>query len=117
MGMLSYLYADLKSVDQKKIARELYHTSSVCLKSWLRCLTDLRNRCAHYSRIYYWSFPALPRMPKNVSFKPNRKLFSQILTLKFLYPYKTELRALMEEYGDDISLSHIGFPGNWDEMI
>lgn len=43
MGMLSYLYADLKSVDQKKIARELYHTSSVCLKSWLRCLTDLRN--------------------------------------------------------------------------
>lgn len=118
MGMLSYLYADLKSPDQKQIARELYHTSSVCLKSWLRCLTDLRNRCAHYSRIYYWSFPALPRMPKNVSFKPNRKLFSQILTLKFLYPDKnewksrimTELRALMEEYGDDISLSHIGFP-------
>ena len=125
MGMLSYLYADLKSVDQKKIARELYHTSSVCLKSWLRCLTDLRNRCAHYSRIYYWSFPALPGMPKNVSFNTNRKLFSQILTLKFLYPDKnewesrimTELRALMEEYGDDISLSHIGFPGNWDEMI
>ena len=125
MGMLSYLYADLKSPDQKQIARELYHTSSVCLKSWLRCLTYLRNRCAHYSRIYYWSFPALPRMPKNVSFKPNRKLFSQILTLKFLYPDKnewksrimTELRALMEEYGDDISLSHIGFPGNWDEMI
>ena len=125
MGMLSYLYADLKSPDQKQIARELYHTSSVCLKSWLRCLTDLRNRCAHYSRIYYWSFPALPRMPKNVSFKPNRKLFSQILTLKFLYPDKnewksrimTELRALMEEYGDDISLSHIGFPENWDEMI
>ena len=125
MGMLSYLYADLKSPDQKQIARELYHTSSVCLKSWLRCLTDLRNRCAHYSRIYYWSFPALPRMPKNVSFNTNRKLFSQILTLKFLYPDKnewesrimTELRALMEEYGDDISLSHIGFPENWDEMI
>ena len=112
-------------MDQKKIARELYHTSSVCLKSWLRCITDLRNRCAHYSRIYYWSFPALPRMPKNVSFNTNRKLFSQILTLKFLYPDKnewesrimTELRALIEEYGDDISLSHIGFPENWDEMI
>ena len=60
-----------------------------------------------------------------MKFKTNRKLFSQILTLKFLYPDKnewksrimTELRALMEEYGDDISLSHIGFPGNWDEMI
>ena len=30
---------------------------------------------------------------------------------------RQELRALMEEYGDDISLSHIGFPENWDEMI
>ena len=125
MGMLSYLYADLKSADQKMIAKKLYHTSSVCLKSWLRCLTDLRNRCAHYSRIYYWSFPPLPKMPKNVSFEPNRKLFSQILTLKFLYPDKkewedrimTELRALIEEYESDISLVHIGFPEDWDEMI
>ncbi|WP_419041775.1 Abi family protein [Holdemanella porci] len=41
MGMLSYLYADLKSADQKMIAKKSYHTSSVCLKSWLRCLTDL----------------------------------------------------------------------------
>lgn len=47
------------------------------------------------------------------------------MTLKFLYPDKnewesrimTELRALMEEYGDNISLSHIGFPENWNEMI
>ena len=49
--MLSYLYADLKSADQKMIAKKSYHTSSVCLKSWLRCLTDLRNRCAHYRGI------------------------------------------------------------------
>ena len=58
------------------------------------------------------------RCRKNVSFEPNRKLFSQILTLKFLYPDKkewedrimTELRALIEEYESDISLVHIGFP-------
>lgn len=51
MGMLSYLYADLKSADQKMIAKKSYHKSSVCLKSWLRCLTDLRNRCAQYRGI------------------------------------------------------------------
>ena len=28
-----------------------------------------------------------------------------------------KINALIEEYGDDISLSHIGFPENWDEMI
>lgn len=47
------------------------------------------------------------------------------MTLKFLYPDKkewedrimTELRALIEEYENDISLAHIGFPENWDEII
>ena len=71
------------------------------------------------------TFDALPKMPKKVSFEQNRKLFSQILTLKFLYPDKkewgdrimTELRALIEEYENDISLAHIGFPENWDEII
>ena len=29
----------------------------------------------------------------------------------------TELRALIEEYESDISLVHIGFPEDWDEMI
>lgn len=64
-------------------------------------------------------------MTKNVSFEQNRKLFSQILTLKFLYPDKkewedrimTELSALIEEYENDISLAYIGFPENWDEII
>ena len=44
MGMLSYFYADLQSGDQKYLAKELYGTSVACLKSWLRCITDLRNR-------------------------------------------------------------------------
>ena len=125
MGMLSYFYADLQSGDQKYIAKELYDTSVACLKSWLRCITDLRNRCAHYSRLYYWSFTALPKMPKESVAPQNRKLFSQILVLKRLYPDKkewnskvmTELRAVIEEYEDDISLKHIGFPQDWYEQL
>lgn len=53
MGMLSYCYGDLKSEDQKSIARDSFSVSSSCLVSWMRCLTDLRNRCAHYARLYY----------------------------------------------------------------
>lgn len=125
MGMLSYFYADLQSGDQKYLAKELYGTSVVCLKSWLRCITDLRNRCAHYSRLYYWSFPALPKMPRELEMSPNRKLFSQILVLKLLYPDKKEwlnkvlieLKAIVEEYENDISLRHIGFPEDWYEQL
>ena len=55
----------------------------------------------------------------------NRKFFSQILVLKRLYPDKkewnskvmTELRAVIEEYEDDISLKHIGFPQDWYEQL
>lgn len=125
MGMLSYFYADLQTGDQKKIAKNTYATSVACLKSWLRCITDLRNRCAHYSRLYAWPFPALPKIPRNIDFNANRQLFSQILVLKLLYPdgkrwkseVLTELSALIEEYKYDISLERIGFPENWDQLL
>ena len=64
-------------------------------------------------------------MPKESVAPQNRKLFSQILVLKLLYPDKkewnskvmTELRAVIEEYEDDISLKHIGFPQDWYEQL
>ncbi|MCC8104982.1 MAG: Abi family protein [Clostridiales bacterium] len=125
MGMLSYFYADLKTNEQKELAKELYGTTVACLKSWLRCITDLRNRCAHYSRLYYWSFPALPKMPESADFKANRKLFTQIMVIRFLYPEKdkwnanvlVELEVIIEEYRNDISLKHVGFPDNWVDLL
>ena len=125
MGMLSYLYSDLHSADQKQVAKDSLGTSATCLKSWLRCITDLRNRCAHYSRLYYWVFPAIPQMPKGCTYKADRKLFSQILMLKYLYPSKNEwnnqvfveIETLIKEYLPDISLKHIGFPDDWEQLL
>ena len=50
-------------------------------------------------------------MPRELEMSPNRKLFSQILVLKLLYPNKKEwinkvlieLKAIVEEYENDIS--------------
>lgn len=125
IGMLSYCYADFKSADQKAIAKDAFSSSAGCINSWLRCVTDLRNRCAHYSRLYYWTFPAIPLTPKNSTYQMDRKLFSQIIMLKYLYPnqnewksrFIVELEALIEEYTPDISLKHIGFPDNWCELL
>lgn len=125
MGMLSYLYADLLTPDKKQIAMTSFGTSADCLQSWLRCATDLRNRCAHYSRLYYWIFSAIPKTPQNASYEFDRRLFSQILMLKYLYPDKDKwnnevsiaLESLIEEYLPDISLKHIGFPENWKELL
>lgn len=125
IGMLSYCYNDLHSKDQKAIARDSFSYSSSCLNSWFRCITDLRNRCAHYSRLYFWTFPAVPATPKESSYSFDRKLFSQILMLKYLYPDKSvwnarfaiEISALVNEYLPDISLKHIGFPENWNSLL
>lgn len=75
MGTLSYLYADLLTPDKKQIASASFNTSADCLQSWLRCLTDLRNRCAHYSRLYYWIFSAVPKTPQNAPYTLTENYF------------------------------------------
>ncbi len=74
--------------DKAKMAEDLYGVNYQILESWLRCLTDLRNRCAHYSRLYYWIFPATPKMPSKEKYIPTRRLFAQLYMLKLMYPEK-----------------------------
>lgn len=124
-GMLSFFYRDLKTADKKEIARDLYKTTYGNLDSWLRCCTDLRNICAHYGRLYYRVFSAVPATPKGFPVVLQRSLFDNIVMLKFLYPDRdrwnsevlSAIIALLEEYAGDIELSHIGFPDNWEELL
>lgn len=121
MGELSLFYADMLVQDQKYIARTLFHSVHYKVSAWLRCLTDLRNYCAHYSRLYYNLFPAIPPTPNGFSYTLGKRIFDYILVLKFLYnnPIKwnnvfmVQLQALIEEYSDCINLEHIGFPKRW----
>lgn len=124
-GMLSFFYRDLKTADKKEIARDLYKITYGNLDSWLRCCTDLRNICAHYGRLYYRVFSAVPATPKGFPVVLQRSLFDNIVMLKFLYPDRdrwnsevlSAIIALLEEYAGDIELSHIRFPDNWDELL
>jgi len=76
MGMLSYFYRDMITRDKKMLATKLYGTTPLYVESWLRCLTDLRNKCAHYSRIYYWPFSATPKIPPDISYVAGRRVFA-----------------------------------------
>lgn len=125
MGMLSYFYSDMHLQDKKYIARNIFNTTYKNLDSWLRCITDLRNKCAHYSRLYYWRFPALPAIPNSIGYKATGRLFDQILMLKFLHPNNTNwnnsialhIEALIDRYNEYIKLDHVGFPNNWQEHL
>lgn len=124
-GMLSYFFSDLQIQDQKLLAKELYSTTYTNVTSWLRCCTDLRNICAHYGRLYYRVFSAIPANIPSSDPKAARRLYTSLLALKELYPDRAKwvshivipLRALIEEYQEDITLWHIGFPTNWENQL
>ena len=59
----------------------------------------------------------MAKMPNDYDNIEDRKLFSQLLMLKFVYPddkkwiskYISELKVLLEEYEKNISLKHLLF--------
>jgi len=123
-GMLSRFYSDLKIADQKRLASELYNTTPKNIISWLRCCTDLRNICAHYGRLYYRIFPAIPagmQMPDAAK----RRLWGAMMALRAVYQHSQKwnsevlipIEALFEEYQKDIDLYHLAFPKDWNEQL
>lgn len=124
LGMLSRFYADLTTADKKELSREVYSTTPKNLISWLRCVTDLRNICAHYGRLYFRVFTASPA-GFNISEPAKHRLWGTLLALMSLYPNKDKwnseilpaIRALFEEYHGDINLHHIAFPEDWEAQI
>jgi len=124
-GMLSYFYNDLPMTDQKHLARELFHSVPKNLISWFRCCTDLRNICAHYGRLYFRIFTAIPANLPDLEKSAERRLFGVILALMTLYPdankWNSEiynrLKNLMILYSPVIKLNHIGFPADWESKL
>lgn len=124
LGELSIFYSDLHTKDKKAIAKEL-NVHYANLRSWLMCLTILRNYCAHYSRIYYNTFPATPKPPTNYSYVLKAKAFDYILVLKFLSSsqnkwrssFVVQLEALISEYKACINLEYLGFPEDWLDLL
>ena len=119
-GMLSYFYNDFKTADKKEFAGRHYRE----MVSWLRCCTDLRNICAHYGRIYYRIFPAMPA-GFDITESEKKRFFGAMMAVKALYPFSEEwnnivipkIDQLIIEYSDAIDLRHIAFPENWKEIL
>ena len=124
-GMLSYFFGDLPAVDQKDLARDMYGATHKNLISWLRCCTDLRNICAHYGRLYFRVFSAIPAFLPQLPPHSARRLFGAILALKALYPNADKwnnemclkLKELISKYSCVINLDHIGFPADWESQL
>ena len=126
-GNLTSLYAIMHKEDQKCIA-DLYHTEPDRLKSWMLALVEIRNICAHYSRLYNLPLkqtPFLYREDKIYRKKGKNKLFPVILSIRRLLSDNKELWnaffqklcILIDNNIEWIHLSFMAFPTDWKNIL
>lgn len=126
MGNLHALYDNLVAEFQKLIAKS-YKTGPRQLASWIENLTYTRNHLAHYMRIYNFNFGRTPMKCRNhtASIAVTNMIFDQIYIISCMYSDSfewnsyviPEIKRVIEEYSEDITLSSIGFPENWEQVL
>jgi len=126
-GALSKLFSNMKSEDQNAIARCNYKVPAKYLVSWLKCLSYIRNICAHYGRLYNRPLTSKPRLNRYareaLGLEPSR-VFAILYILKELIPnrrawmgYVTRFEALLTEFQEVVELRRIGFPEDWESIL
>lgn len=128
-GNLSKLYNSMYYSEKTSIASGMGTTVPI-LKNHLLCLSKLRNKCAHYSRLYgedvLYNPPAmLP--PFFLKYNPTVKtntLFAYLLILIKRQPTRedkkrlsNELISVIKKYEDHISFKQIGVPDNYKDVL
>ena len=61
-GDLSKMYSNLLDEDKDEIAEKHYNTKGEYVRTWLHSLSYLRNKCAHYSRLYNRKMTVTPKL-------------------------------------------------------
>lgn len=127
MSDVSKLYSCMYISEQRRISSRV-NCGPKTLKNHLHCLSVLRNKCAHAARLYntvlYPSAelsPAFLRQYRNVN---NDTLFAYLVVLVKRLPQKSvrkelilEIEALVKEYSDIVTISRMGFPENWVDIL
>ncbi|NNV58005.1 Abi family protein [Panacibacter sp. KCS-6] len=92
-GSLSKLYGNLKNTINAKdtIAKELGAVNHTYLPSWLQSIAQIRNYCAHHSRLWNKNLPGAPKLLSKPPYKwvndvptDNQKLYIHLCIMKYL---------------------------------
>ncbi|MEC0229179.1 Abi family protein [Paenibacillus alba] len=123
---LSMLFRNLLLVDQKHITRTYYRNLDYGqISNWLHGLTIVRNRCAHYSRLFNTAMPVgigFRVIDRNKDIRSN-ELFAIIFNTKYLLTNRTvwsnwvtRLEALIGEY-PEVEAGYLGFTEDWYALL
>ena len=133
-GTLSRLYKSLVSDEKKrKIALQFGIGNEDVFANWLHAFSNLRNCCAHHSRIWNRRFLVQIILPYNTTnpFIPRKvaarihtnKLFALLSAIKYIADiispqnsFKTNLQNLLNTPCNLLSLREMGFPDDWENL-
>lgn len=130
LGGLSKLYGNLKNnINAKdRIAKEFGAVNHTFLPSWLQSIAQIRNLCAHHSRLWNKNLPGtvklLPKPPnkwiENIP-KPHefQRLYIHLSIMRYLLntiipnnDFSNRLCQLLSKY-NNIDSKALGFKDNW----
>lgn len=133
-GTLSRLYELLKKDDNKKMVAKLFGLNKIdILENWMHALSNLRNCCAHHSRVWNRRFIVNILLPTNadhlfldrdtISKVKRNKLFAYLCCIKYILDiispnnsFHKNLKELIANGGKLLSLKDMGFPENWNYL-
>lgn len=129
-GSLSKLYGNLKNdvKSKKEIAKFYGVVNHTYLPSWLQSIAQIRNYCAHHSRLWNKNLPGAPKLlpnppnpwvadvPKQHEFQ---KIYVHLCLMKYLLnvvqpdnDFKNQLQGLLRKYSN-VDPNALGLKPNW----
>jgi len=128
-GQLSKVYENLDERRDKNAISKNYDLDERIFRSILHHLTVIRNKCAHYSRVYNSIFPfafVLPNRPANLAQSFNQieqnKIYNTLTILVYLLDqidskqlFLDNIKSLLEN-STCVSPITMGFPSDWEDL-
>jgi len=135
---VSLLFSNLRCKEDKQALSHFWAVPDALLRSWFRALSDLRNVCAHHSRVWNREFGSRPQQPRKPlpgwprlmpvvvegvngkqTIEPNKRLYMLLVVTEYLLrrvnpesDWHKRLFALMQKHSK-VSRAHMGMPDEW----
>lgn len=127
-GSLSKLYGNLKNTVKSKnvIAKELGAVNHTYLPSWLQSIAQIRNYCAHHSRLWNKNLPGTPKILSKPPFRwlidvptDTQKLYLHLCIIRYMLnitapenSFALKMRELLIKY-PSVDPNALGFKADW----
>lgn len=128
-GSLSKLYGNLKNNIKPKdiIAQELGAVNHVYLPSWLQSIAQIRNYCAHHSRLWNRNLPGAPKLLSKPPYRwvmdvptDTSRLYMHLCIMRYMVnviapgnSFSLKLQVLFNKY-PSVDPNALGMKTNWE---